>query len=537
MILRKPYAILIKYFKLIHVVLTICMACLIYRSYMIYDFFTEYMKTNMMPLGFGATNDLVDVMLYSFPMIIIVSSVIMLLTMIKKEKPKLFYIITTTTYVLGFALYNYLATMLKTLEENIVPIRDIRLANDLILIFMTFQVGVIMMSLVRSIGFDIKKFDFKKDLLDMDIVDADNEEFEVSFNVEGNIIKRSINKFIRNLKYVYLENKFLFKILGCFAIVFCCYNLYKGSNINHKLLKVGDAFYSDGADIQLTNTYITRKDYKNETIGNNTFVLVELNIKGDSKSVKLNTARMQLKIGKEIYYPQEKGYLEKFIDLGTAYENGNLTTSFAKYLIVYEIPTRFEKKEMKFRYISNMNGADAEYSTFALEPIEIDSNTKTEDAKLGKPILLNEQILGNSSVTINSFEIKDKFTINYNYCPVNGECYASVEYIKPNLNTSFEKAIIKMDAELTVDPERKIKGVTSAFNILEKFGTVVYIVDGKTYKIKGKLVNIPAKKKKVANHFYIEVNERILKADYAYVLIKVRNKEYKYIIKNNEEEK
>jgi hypothetical protein len=103
----------------------------------------------------------------------------------------------------------------------------------------------------------------------------------------------------------------------------------------------------------------------------------------------------------------------------------------------------------------------------------------------------------------------------------------------------FDEAAKKLNAKLADagDPERKIKGVTSAFNILEKFGTVVYIVDGKTYKIKGKLVNIPAKKKKVANHFYIEVNERILKADYAYVLIKVRNKEYKYIIKNNEEEK
>lgn len=537
MIFRKPYALLIKYFKLIHIVLTICMACLIYRSYMIYDFFTEYMKTNMMPLGFGATNDLVDVILYTFPLIIIVSSMIMLLTMIKKEKPKLFYIVTTTTYVVGFALYNYLATMLKTLEENIIPIRDIRLANDLILIFLTFQVGVIMMSLVRSIGFDIKKFDFKKDLLEMDIVDEDNEEFEVSFNVEGNIIKRVFNKFIRNLKYAYLENKFLFKILGCFAIIFICYNLYKGSNINHKLLTVGDAFYSDGANIQLTNCFITKKDYKNETIGNNSYVLVELNIQGDSKSIKLNTARMQLKIGKEIYYPQEKGFLEKFIDLGNAYENGNLSTKFEKYLIVYEIPSRFENKEMKFRYIQNMNGEDAEYSTFALEPIEVDKNSKLDDVKLGNKIVLNEELLGNSTLVINSFEIKDKFTINYNYCPVNGECFASVEYIKPNLNTTFEKALIKMDAELTIDPEHKINGVTTAFNVLEKFGTIVYIVDGKTYKIKGKLVNVPAKKKKIANHFYIEVNERILKADYAYALIKVRNKEYKYIIKNNEEEK
>jgi hypothetical protein len=169
--------------------------------------------------------------------------------------------------------------------------------------------------------------------------------------------------------------------------------------------------------------------------------------------------------------------------------------------------------------------------------INLYNNIKSVDAKLGKEVTLNESIFGNSTLKINSFEIQDKFTIKYNYCPVNGDCYPSVEYIKPNLNTTFGKAIIKMDAELKVDSEYKIQGVASAFNVLEKFGTIVYIVNGKTYKIKGKLVNIPAKKKKVANHFYIEVNERILKSNYAYALIKVRNKEYKYIIKNIEEEK
>jgi hypothetical protein len=504
---------------------------------MIYDFFIEYMKTTMMPLGIGATNDLVDAKLYLIPIFIIVSSIIMLVTMIKKEKPKLFYIITSTTYVIGFILYNYIATILRTIEENILPVKDIRLANDLILIYLTFQIGVILMSLIRSIGFDIKKFDFKKDLLDMDIVDEDNEEFELSFNVEGNVIKRTFNKIRRNVKYAYLENKFLFKFLIVFAILFTSYNLYKNSNINHKLLKNGDAFYADNAEIQLTNTYITRKDYKNETIGSNSFVLVELNVKGENKTVKLNLAKMQLKINKEIYYPIEKGYLDSFIDLGTVYEGGNVTNTFKKYLLVYEIPNRFVNREMKFRYISNIGNEKTDYTTFALSPIEIDNNIKSVDAKLGKEVTLNESIFGNSTLKINSFEIQDKFTIKYNYCPVNGDCYPSVEYIKPNLNTTFGKAIIKMDAELKVDSEYKIQGVASAFNVLEKFGTIVYIVNGKTYKIKGKLVNIPAKKKKVANHFYIEVNERILKSNYAYALIKVRNKEYKYIIKNIEEEK
>ena len=537
MILRKPYAMLIKYFKLIHIFLTLCMSYLIYRSYMISSFLMEYMKTSMMPLGFGATNELVGTMFYLTPIIVLAILAVILVTMIKKQKPKLFYIISTLTYILCFILYNYLGTMLKTLEEQIIAIRDIRLAYDLTSMMLVAQVIVVLITLVRAIGFDIKKFDFKKDLLEMDIVDEDNEEFEVSFNVEGNKIKRFFNKNLRTLKYIYLEHKFFFKILGIFLIIFTSYSIYKNSNINHQLLNEGDAFFTGNSEMQLLKTYTTVKDYKNTTIGNNTYVILEFNIKGSNKTVKLNNAKMQLKIKNEIYYPVDKGYAEKFLDLGTVYEGVNLSTEFKKYLLVYEIPSRYVKKEMKFRYLSDITEGNKSYVTFALDPVNLDENKKTQEIALGTTILLNEDILGQTKLKINSFEMAEEFTIKYSYCPVNGECYSSLEYIRPNLNTTYEKAVIKLDAEFESDPEHKMVGIGNAFNVLEKFGTIVYNVDGKTYKTKGKLSNLPAKKKKVANHFYIEMHGRILKSNYAYILIKMRDKEYKYIIKNSEKDK
>ena len=206
MILRKPYAMLIKLFKPIHFFLAFCMSYLIYRSYLIRTFLFEYMKTSMMPLGFGATNDLTGGMLYIAPIIVLIILVVMLITMIKKEKPKLFYIIATITYFLCFILFNYLTTILKTLEEQIVAVKDIRLAYDLTTMILIMQVGLVIITAIRAIGFDIKKFDFKRDLMEMDIVDDDSEEFEVSFNVEGNIVQRFFNKQFRTYKYLYLEN-------------------------------------------------------------------------------------------------------------------------------------------------------------------------------------------------------------------------------------------------------------------------------------------------------------------------------------------
>ena len=537
MILRKPYAMLIKLFKPIHFFLAFCMSYLIYRSYLIRTFLFEYMKTSMMPLGFGATNDLIGGMFYITPIIVLIILVVMLVTMIKKEKPKLFYIIATITYFLCFILFNYLTTILKTLEEQIVAVKDIRLAYDLTTMILVMQVGLVIITAIRAIGFDIKKFDFKRDLMEMDIVDDDNEEFEVSFNVEGNIVQRFFNKQFRTYKYLYLEHKFLFKILGIFLIIFTAYSIYQNSNINHQLLNEGDAFYNGSSEMQLLNSYITTKDYKDTTISNNTYVILEFLVKANNKITKLNTAKMQLKIKNEIYYPLDLGYADKFIDLGKVYEDDNLSTEFQKYLIVYEIPTRFAKKEMKFRYLTDISKDYESYTTFALKPVNLDVNEKTQNIKLGTEVILNEDLLGQTKLKINKFEIAEEFTIKYSYCPVNGECYSSLEYIRPNLNTTYEKAILKLDAEFELDPEYKTSGVSSAFNTLEKFGTIVYVVDGKTYKTRGKLSNIPAKKKKVANHYYIEMHGRILKSEYAYILIKIRNKEYKYIIKNNDKDK
>lgn len=42
MILRKPYALFIKYFKLLHVLIASFALLLLYRSYVIYNFFKNY---------------------------------------------------------------------------------------------------------------------------------------------------------------------------------------------------------------------------------------------------------------------------------------------------------------------------------------------------------------------------------------------------------------------------------------------------------------------------------------------------------------
>ena len=46
MILKKPYAFLIKKFRLIHLVLSFLIGFILYRSVLIVKFFIEYIKNN-----------------------------------------------------------------------------------------------------------------------------------------------------------------------------------------------------------------------------------------------------------------------------------------------------------------------------------------------------------------------------------------------------------------------------------------------------------------------------------------------------------
>ncbi|MEG0618592.1 MAG: hypothetical protein RR557_04710 [Bacilli bacterium] len=531
MIFRKPYAFLIKNFKLIHVIITICMAYLLYKTYSFNHFISEYMKTNMLSLGRGSADEVINKLMFTLPIILVLFSVVMLITMIKKEKPKTFYIFTIITFISLFILNNYFYLRVVYLEENIMPIQEVRLLLDLSLIFTIFQAFLLILSLIRAIGFDIKKFDFKQDLLDMDILDEDREEFEVSFNIEGNVFERTINKKLRNLKYSYLENKFLFITITLLCVIVTSYLVYKGGNINTKTINEGEAFFSASLNIQVIKSFMTNNDYTLEKISNNRYVAIETNILSNASNQKLNLARMELMIGKEAFYPVESGLKDKLFDLGKVYADDILTKKFQKFLIVYEIPESLSDNNMKLRYISRLEGTRPEYISIKLNPIDLDKEDKLVDIPLGKEIVLNEKTAGKSKIKINSFEIKDSFTLNYNFCLTEAECYPSIERVIPTLNSTTQKALMKVNGSFEIDENIVFGSVKNIYNIIDKFGIIVYQLNGKTYKTKGNFKNVNVKKKKTDNEFYIEVNKKMVDADYAYLLLNVRNKKYKFIIK------
>ena len=129
----------------------------------------------------------------------------------------------------------------------------------------------------------------------------------------------------------------------------------------------------------------------------------------------------------------------------------------------------------------------------------------------------------------------------YEYKDIYSNDEDAFNYMKHNLLTSKDTSnmidwlsndINIMATEKDLSDKNMSDLSKQAFNLINKFGTIVYKYNGTTYKMRGSLVQIKPKKSIKKNVYYIEVNKKMIDCEYAYLLLKIRNKEYKYIIKN-----
>ena len=193
MILRKPYAILIKNFKLLHAVMTAFMAFIMYKTLNVISIYNEYFALNQALIGEDLASTAYSTFMYVAPIIIIIITLILFWVMIVKKKPSKLYIFTMIIYIYTLVMFFIgKSTMLK-MEELILDVRTIKIVRDLTTLSMILQIFPLIKSFVRAVGFDIREFDFGKDLAELEIDETDNEEFEVNVSLDTNKVKRGVN--------------------------------------------------------------------------------------------------------------------------------------------------------------------------------------------------------------------------------------------------------------------------------------------------------------------------------------------------------
>lgn len=351
MILRRPYAFLIKHFRLIHLILFALLAIITYNASTVLNFFKDYITANgNMEI---LSSNYINAFIYIAPIIIIGLSISIFYLMKYKDKPRLYYIILIIVSVLCTGVYTYLYLSIRSLETTTVSARIIRLYRDIAR--SNFYVLFVMCipTLIRGLGFDIKKFNFGKDLKELNLSEEDSAEVEVSIDVSSNGLKRTGRRTLRELKYYYVENKFFINIiLGTLILILVMLFPFNKYVVNRDL-KEGEVLGTSAFNIKVTDSYLTdRKRISKD----NSYVILKVSVIGKVNKYSLDLDHFVLDGKNNKYVPSQKFYLY-FNDIGIGYRNNILdTTSYKDYILVFNINNIDKDSNFIFRYVDNDKG-------------------------------------------------------------------------------------------------------------------------------------------------------------------------------------
>ncbi len=531
MVLRKPYAFLIKHFKFIHILLTMAMIYLIYRTEKMIDFLNGYIESNVSVMGKPIVSTLFDFLVILLPILILVISIILLVTMAMKKKPKLYYILMIVVHLALIAVYLYGWIVFGQMEETIVDMRTIKALRDLLLYCILFQGIFSMISLVRGVGFDIKKFDFGHDLEALDISEEDNEEFEIAIDFDLNDKTRQGRKLLRYMKYQYLEHKTMFHLAFCVVVVGLGVLIYSHFNIYSKTNREQTNFDMNGFVLGVNRSYLLNDDYKGNPIQDGTFlVVVEMNLQHNGMVPSpFATGNVELYIADDVYHHTNQ-YDSYLSDLGVPYTGQNLGNDSERYLFVYAIPVTEMNSKMELGFSNADNGKTA---YVRLNPIKLYAREKkVEEYALGETIQFKDSTLGEARLQITNYELRNRFEVKYRYCTKRlKECLDSVEYLMPNLyNSNYDKTLLKLDANFSLDGDFRSSQVKDLYTFIQTFGKIEYEMDGQTKTQNVYLGSVKSTKVKT-NSYYIEVFQEMKAADKIALVFQVRDNVYRYYLK------
>lgn len=523
MILKKPYAFLIRKFKIIHLIMSSLMIYLAFKTSHILSYLKEYISSSVI-LRENASNYFNSLMFLSVIIIVAFSFVIYWLLK-HKEKPRLTYMITIVGYIFIIIVFYNSFSLLKTLETEIVVSKTIRLWKDLLNIALYYQYVIIFIMLIRGLGFNIKQFDFKKDLEELDIETKDNEEFEFILDTNNNKISRNIRKRLRHLRYFFIEHKFiitmLLSIIGTFVIILLAINIF----ITGKIYKENESFRSKNNIITITDSYTTNltSQRKYITNNNNMYIIIKMKINSPSNTkTKLTITDFRLLLDNKKYFPVIKHCLA-ISDIGNCYNKQNITNKSKEYILMYQIPSNTKYKKIMLEYVDEINitniGIESKYKKIKLHPSNIDKVIETNTNKINEIMSINNNFIKNTSITITNYNIASKFTHTYNKCS-NNVCIPYNEVILTNNIGVNPKTILKLNIVYNSD--------MSINKFIEKYAVLKYKIADKEYSS-----NITNKTPSTATDtLYLEVNNNVLLSNVMYLEFNIRNNKYIYYLKS-----
>ena len=98
------------------------------------------------------------------------------------------------------------------------------------------------------------------------------------------------------------------------------------------------------------------------------------------------------------------------------------------------------------------------------------------------------------------------------------------------MNTNYDKVLLKLNGDYSIDEDLSINKPQKFYNLLEKYGSIIYNLNSREY-ILTSLSEVLPNKVVNKNITYLEVPSSLMSASEIKLRIKIRNMSYVYTLK------
>ena len=517
MIIRKPYAFLIKHFRKIHIFLLILCGYVYFKNLQLNSFINEFISLGTYDSYSEPISNYISFSVILSLLLLIAGSATLVLLLRHKKKPWKLYLLPIIEYTFLLIVY-FSAKNFFDSYTGIIDSASIRAIRDFLFIGTVLQYPTIIVFLMRVLGVDLKKFNFKLDEEYLELNSEDREELEINFEFDKESLKRGTKRLFRNIGYVYQEHKLIINSIIGVLLVILFYSSYKFIFVTNKVYKQGQSLNANGYTITLNNSYYTNKDYTGNVISEKSaFVILDLTIKNNYKKREIDLNKFHVMNGINDYVTTAKTFETEFQDFGKAYKSKELKQDESFNLImIFKVNKELSTKRFVLYYQEFNNGEPY------LRKIKLNLNDVSK-IKKNKTIKLNEEFNFNlkneeETIILDGYEFVDNLNYSYRICHSSNCATHTGIYAAPSgykiMKISF--ASNNFEGKDMID-------------FSSKYGKMKYINNKNTESVVE--IKNPLNKTYYGKYLYIKVPNEIVESTSIELDFTIRNNKYIYTLR------
>ncbi len=517
MVIRKPYAFLIKNFKKIHIFLLLVCAFIYYKVSQVNGFVSEFMQLGSYDSYNEPISRYINFFVYLLLIVVIVTSFLLVLLLKRKNKPWKLYLLPLITYSLIFFIFMWTASFFRTYMGG-TETTNIRMIRDLLGILSFFQYPVFIIYFIRIFGIDLRKFNFNQDEEYLELLSEDREEFEINIDIDKESFKRTFKRLLRNVNYFYQEHKLICNTVIVIISIILLKNLYTYVFITNRSYKQGQSFNANGYTITINNSYYTDKDFKGDVISDkNNFVIIDMTIKNNYQKREVNLSNFHVMNGINNYSTTSKTYEKDFKDLGKTMDSVQELSrdQSLNLIIIFRVDKKLNRNRFVL-YYQELEG-DNHLRKIKLKINDLSKIKKHDVLNFGDSLEFkyNEE---EENIIFDDFSIVDSINYRTRLCNTT-RCEDSTHEYKAKTN---EKIIYLSYSSVELDGNNMIDFSTS-------YGKINYKDDKGTEKT----IDLEScvTSKYYGKYLYIKAPSEIEKAKEINIVYTIRNDQYIYNLK------